>query len=76
MSGVPNPTFDAVSAAIAPSSPLGIGHHEVEDIANAVLFIAGNATARMTAEVLDVSYCSIARNIGYSTSRRDDLQRK
>lgn len=64
MPGVSNPTFDAVSAAIAPSSPIGIGHHEVEDIANAVLFFAGNATARMTAEVLDVSYGSNARNIG------------
>lgn len=60
----PNPTFDAVSAMIAPSSPIGIGHHEVEDVAKAVLFFSGEAIARMTAEVLDVSYGSNARNIG------------
>jgi len=60
----PNATFDDVSALIAPSSPIGIGHHEVEDVAKAVMFFAGDATARMTAEVLDVSYGSSARNIG------------
>lgn len=64
MPGNPNATFDDVSALIAPSSPIGIGHHEVEDVAKAVMFFAGDATARMTAEVLDVSYGSNARNIG------------
>ncbi|MEO1292376.1 MAG: SDR family NAD(P)-dependent oxidoreductase, partial [Pseudomonadota bacterium] len=60
----PNGTFDDISALIAPSSPIGIGHHEPEDVAMAVKFFCGDATARMTAEVLDVSYGSSARNIG------------
>lgn len=60
----PNPTFDAVSALLEPGNPIPVGHHEVEDIAKAVMFFAGDATRHMTAEVLDVSYGSAARNIG------------
>lgn len=60
----PAPTFDKVSALLEPGNPIPVGHHEVEDVARAVLFFAGDATARMTAEVLDVSYGSSARNIG------------
>ncbi|MEL6198014.1 MAG: SDR family NAD(P)-dependent oxidoreductase, partial [Pseudomonadota bacterium] len=60
----PNPTFDAVSALLEPGNPIAVGHHEVEDVAQAVKFFASSATARMTAEVLDVSYGSSARNIG------------
>ncbi len=60
----PNPTFDKVSALLEPGNPIPVGHHEVEDVAKAVMFFAGDATARMTAEVLDVSYGSSARNIG------------
>ncbi|WP_299285008.1 hypothetical protein [uncultured Tateyamaria sp.] len=60
----PNPTFDAVSALLEPGNPIPVGHHEVEDIAKAVMFFAGDATKNMTAEVLDVSYGSAARNIG------------
>ncbi|MEM6421783.1 MAG: SDR family NAD(P)-dependent oxidoreductase [Pseudomonadota bacterium] len=60
----PNPTFDAVSALLEPGNPIAVGHHEVEDVAQAVKFFASAATARMTAEVLDVSYGSSARNIG------------
>ena len=59
-----NPTFDDVSAAIASGSTLGIGHHEVEDIAKAVMFFAGAATERMTGEVMDVSYGDAARSVG------------
>ncbi|MEL6642472.1 MAG: SDR family NAD(P)-dependent oxidoreductase [Pseudomonadota bacterium] len=59
-----NPTFDDVSAAIASGSTLGIGHHEVEDIAKAVMFFAGDASSRMTGEVMDVSYGDAARHIG------------
>jgi hypothetical protein len=51
-----SPTFDDVSAAIASGSVLGIGHHEVEFIAKAVMFFAGDASSRMTGEVMDVSY--------------------
>ncbi len=58
-----NPTFDDVSALIASGSTLGIGHHEVEDIAKAVIFFAGDATRHMTGEVMDVSYGDAARNI-------------
>ena len=60
----PNPTFDAVSARLEPGNTIAVGHHEVEDIAKAVMFFAGDATRHMTAEVLDVSYGSAARNIG------------
>ena len=59
-----NPTFDDVSAIIASGSTIGIGHHEVEDIAKAVMFFAGDATRHMTGEVMDVSYGDAARSIG------------
>ncbi len=59
-----NPTFDAVSEMLEPGNPIAVGHHEVDDIAKAVMFFSGSATAKMTAEVLDVSYGSNARNIG------------
>ncbi|MEM9798398.1 MAG: SDR family NAD(P)-dependent oxidoreductase [Pseudomonadota bacterium] len=62
--GDPNPTFDAVSAVLEPGNPIPVGHHEVEDVAKAIMFFAGDATRHMTAEVLDVSYGSAARNIG------------
>ncbi|MDX8350858.1 SDR family NAD(P)-dependent oxidoreductase [Cognatiyoonia sp. IB215182] len=58
-----NPTFDDVSAAIASGSTLGIGHHEVEDIAKAVMFFVGEASRQMTGEVMDVSYGDAARNL-------------
>lgn len=58
-----SPTFDDVSAAIASGSTLGIGHHEVEDIAKAVMFFTGDATRHMTGEVMDVSYGDAARGI-------------
>ena len=59
-----NPTFDAVSEFLEPFNPIPVGHLEVEDVAKAVMFFAGDATRLMTAEVLDVSYGSAARNIG------------
>ena len=59
-----NPTFDDVSAAIASGSTLGIGHHEAEDIAKAVMWFASDATKRMTGEVMDVSYGDAARSVG------------
>ncbi len=59
-----NPTFDDVSAAIASGNTLGIGHHEVEDIAKAVMWFASDATKRMTGEVMDVSYGDAARSVG------------
>ena len=59
-----NPTFDSVSEFLEPFNPIPVGHLEVEDVAKAVMFFAGDATRLMTAEVLDVSYGSAARNIG------------
>lgn len=59
-----SPTFDDVSAAIASGSVIGIGHHEAEDIARAVMFFVGDATRQMTGEVMDVSYGDAARSIG------------
>ncbi len=64
MPHVENPTFDALSEMLEPHNPIAVGHLEVEDIAKSVLFFAGDATARMTGEVLDASYGSAARNIG------------
>jgi NAD(P)-dependent dehydrogenase (short-subunit alcohol dehydrogenase family) len=61
--GAANPTFDDVSAAIASGSTLGIGHHEVEDIAKAVMFFTGEASRQMTGEVMDVSYGDAARSV-------------
>ncbi|MEO0938920.1 MAG: SDR family NAD(P)-dependent oxidoreductase [Pseudomonadota bacterium] len=59
-----NPTFDDVSAVIASGSTLGIGHHEPEEIAKAVMFFTGTGAARMTGEVMDVSYGDAARSVG------------
>ncbi|WP_299044454.1 hypothetical protein [uncultured Tateyamaria sp.] len=55
---------DDVSALNAPSRPIGIGHHEPENVAMAAKFLCGDATARMTVKVLDVSCSQNARNIG------------
>lgn len=59
-----NPTFDDVSAVIASGSTLGVGHHEPEEIAKAVMFFVGEGSARMTGEVMDVSYGDAARSVG------------
>lgn len=58
-----NPTFDDVSEVIASGSTLGVGHHEPEEIAKAVMFFVGAGSARMTGEVMDVSYGDAARNL-------------
>jgi NAD(P)-dependent dehydrogenase (short-subunit alcohol dehydrogenase family) len=58
-----NPTFADVSAVIASGSTLGIGHHEVEDIAKVVMFFASDATKHMTGEVMDVSDGDAARSV-------------
>ena len=63
MPGADQPTFDAVSEMIAQGSTLGIGHHEPEDIAEAVLFFTTDAGRHMAGEVMDVSYGDAARNV-------------
>jgi len=59
----PNPTFNRVSEMLRPSNPIPIGHLEPIDIAKAVMFFAGDATAKVTGEVFDISYGSLARSI-------------
>jgi NAD(P)-dependent dehydrogenase (short-subunit alcohol dehydrogenase family) len=58
-----NPSFDRFSKANTGGSPIGIGHLEPIDVAKAVLFFAGDATSKVTGEVFDVSYGSLARSI-------------
>ncbi|MCB2264419.1 MAG: SDR family NAD(P)-dependent oxidoreductase [Candidatus Thiosymbion ectosymbiont of Robbea hypermnestra] len=59
----PNPTFDRVSEMLKPGNPISIGHLEPLDIARAIMFFAGPATAKVTGEVFDISYGSTARSI-------------
>ena len=63
MPGVENPTFQMVSDMLAPGNPIPVGHVEPEDVAEAVKFFAGAGTAKVTGEVFDVSYGSLARSI-------------
>ncbi|MEL6470443.1 MAG: SDR family NAD(P)-dependent oxidoreductase [Cyanobacteria bacterium J06623_4] len=58
-----NPTFDAVAEAGLASSPLNVAHLEVEDVAHAVAFFAGEGTSKVSGEVFDVSYGSLSRSI-------------
>jgi hypothetical protein len=44
-------------------NPIAVGHVEPVDVAKAVLFFSGSATRRVTGEVFDVSYGSLARSI-------------
>ena len=59
----PNPTFQMVSEMQRSGNPISVGHLEPIDVAKAVLFFAGSATDKVTGEVLDVSYGSLARSI-------------
>ncbi|NER85191.1 MAG: SDR family NAD(P)-dependent oxidoreductase [Leptolyngbya sp. SIO1D8] len=63
MPGVDNPTFEAVTEAGIAGSPLNVAHLEVEDVAHAVAFFAGEATSKVSGEVFDVSYGSLSRSI-------------
>ena len=63
MPGVDNPTFGAVAEAGLASSPLNVAHLEVEDVAHAVAFFAGEKTSKVSGEVFDVSYGSLSRSI-------------
>jgi NAD(P)-dependent dehydrogenase (short-subunit alcohol dehydrogenase family) len=59
----PNPTFAMLSEQLKPGNPIAVGHVEPVDVAKAVLFFSGSATRRVTGEVFDVSYGSLARTI-------------
>ncbi|MEL7238136.1 MAG: SDR family oxidoreductase, partial [Planctomycetota bacterium] len=63
MPGVENPTFEAVASSGVASSTLNVAHLEAEDVAKAVVFFAGEATAKVSGEVFDLSYGSLARSI-------------
>jgi NAD(P)-dependent dehydrogenase (short-subunit alcohol dehydrogenase family) len=60
----PNPSFDRFSQMNTAGNPIPIGHLEAIDVAKTVLFFAGEATAKVTGEVFDISYGSTARSIG------------
>ncbi len=59
----PAPTFDKVSEMLRPGNPIDVGHLEPEDVAKAVMIFATDATSKVTGEVFDVSYGSLARSI-------------
>jgi NAD(P)-dependent dehydrogenase (short-subunit alcohol dehydrogenase family) len=59
----PERSFDRLSAMLEPGNPIPYGHLEAIDIARAVRFFAGEATAKVTGEVFDISYGQTARNI-------------
>jgi NAD(P)-dependent dehydrogenase (short-subunit alcohol dehydrogenase family) len=59
----PNPTFAMLSERLKPGNPIPVGHVEPVDVAKAVLFFSGSATSKVTGEVFDLSYGSLARSI-------------
>ncbi len=63
MPNVENPTFQMVSEMLEPGNPIPVGHVEPEDVAHAVKFFASEGTSKVTGEVFDVSYGSLARSI-------------
>jgi NAD(P)-dependent dehydrogenase (short-subunit alcohol dehydrogenase family) len=59
----PNPSFETISEMLKPGNPIPVGHVEPVDVARAVLLFASRATEKVTGEVFDVSYGSLARSI-------------
>ena len=59
----PAPTFDKVSEMLRPGNPINVGHLEPGDVAKAAMIFATDATSKVTGEVFDVSYGSLARSI-------------
>ena len=59
----PNPTFAKVSAMLKPGNPLPVGHLEATDVARMVKVFCSEATAKVTGEVFDLSYGSLATSI-------------
>jgi NAD(P)-dependent dehydrogenase (short-subunit alcohol dehydrogenase family) len=63
MPGEPNPDFDRFSEMNRGASPILVGHLEAIDVARAVVLFAGPITSKVTGEVFDISYGSLARSI-------------
>lgn len=59
----PKATFKAVSDMLKPGNPIPVGHLEPIDIARAVMLFTSETTAKVTGEVFDISYGSLARSI-------------
>ncbi|MBF0529121.1 MAG: SDR family NAD(P)-dependent oxidoreductase [Deltaproteobacteria bacterium] len=59
-----NPTIETVWEMLKGGNPIPMGYYEPIDIAKAVIFFAGEATAKVTGEVFDISFGTNARNIG------------
>jgi NAD(P)-dependent dehydrogenase (short-subunit alcohol dehydrogenase family) len=59
-----SPTLQTVNEMMKSVNLVPMGYYEPIDIAKAVLFFAGNATAQVTGEVFDISSGATARNIG------------
>lgn len=59
-----NPTVETVWEMLKSGNPIPIGYYEPIDIARAVMIFAGDATAKVTGEVFDISCGTNARGIG------------
>jgi NAD(P)-dependent dehydrogenase (short-subunit alcohol dehydrogenase family) len=59
-----NPNIKAVWEMLKDGNPIPMGYYEPIDIARAVMLFAGDATARVTGEVFDISFGVNARSIG------------
>lgn len=59
-----NPTYEGLVDLLRPGNPIPMGSYQPADIAKAIVFFAGDATAQVTGEVFDISSGATARNIG------------
>ncbi|WP_158594729.1 SDR family NAD(P)-dependent oxidoreductase [Ulvibacterium marinum] len=59
----PDATFDSVSETLKSGNPIPVGHLEPEDVAKAITLFVSDATNKVTGEVFDVSYGSLARSM-------------
>lgn len=59
-----SPTMKTVGKMLADGNPIPLGYYEPVDIAKAVMIFVGEATARVTGEVFDISLGTTARGIG------------
>jgi NAD(P)-dependent dehydrogenase (short-subunit alcohol dehydrogenase family) len=59
-----NPTMETIGDMLKGDNPIPQGFYEPIDIAKAVMIFAGDATAKVTGEVFDISLGTSARNLG------------
>ncbi|MBP2831531.1 SDR family NAD(P)-dependent oxidoreductase [Aquimarina sp. U1-2] len=59
----PTATFESISESLKPGNPLPVGHLEPEDVAKAIMLFTSEVTTKVTGEVFDISYGSLARSI-------------